>query len=311
MKRIGFWFLATVVCIVLPAVVAEFGANLLSPAPKDEFLAKALIYVIGFQFTLAISLAFNWELERGQISRSISIATQSAVVERIQTAIDGGLIKLFVTNLPGTDVAAIFRELADMIATRLRNIDPPMLTASSVFLRDQIGIALNNHDAVLGSGFVVDIEQHLRTTRHLCARYPSYLQIQRRAFKAPEEWTADWLRFLEEMSKKDIEKKYIVLASAAELKAEKEKLESMRSILTANGFKFGVCNSASVTDSTGGSILTVGVIEVFGGQIIKIGDLPEGRYQGGIKLNMLLLDGQKQRDILGLAQLVEKLSENI
>lgn len=309
MKRILFWIGVAVACFVIPAVVAEYSAHYISSSSSRDFLMKALVYVISFQFTLAMSLALNWELERGQISKSIADTTQAVIISRIEEAIDGGLIKLFVKGQTGTDVAALFRNLAEMMASRLRETGPEMLQASAVFLQDQIATALSNYDELLGEGLSVDIAQHLQTTRHLCTRYPSYLQIQRRAFQAPEEWTAGWLHFLDEISKSGIKKKYIVLASAAELNSQTEKLESMRSYLTNHGFEFAICNTADIIDSTGGAMLTDGVIEIFGDRIIKIGDLPEGRYQGGIKLRMLLLDGEKRRDVLNLVGLVQLLSK--
>ncbi len=301
------WIATVAAVFIVPALVMEAVLSAFAIGSLDRDAARFLIYLVGLQLTISLAFILEWRLASAKTLSGLTAGVKASLDSNIRNSIDSGIVGHFIDRRNGSAVSEIFAHVATVLLDRLKDRPAELLEACSPFIEAEIALALQHVDDSLGAGAKVDIAEHLRVTRYLCDRSTSYLQIQRRAFSVPEEWTREWVAFIEEMSRKNIIKTYIVLAPVAELKADSAKLDSMKKYLRARGFRFGTCNFHEVADVTGGGV-PKGVIEVFGNGIIKIAELPAGKYQGGIKLTMTISDTKRNAEVAQCADLVERLT---
>jgi hypothetical protein len=90
---------------------------------------------------------------------------------------------------------------------------------------------------------------------------------------------------------------YVVLMPRQEIDAQFAKLDSMERFLTKASWSFKVCDLEDVLDSLGGVLPTDWNLDVFEEKVVKLQELPAGRYQGGVTLRMRLFELHQQPDL--------------
>jgi hypothetical protein len=308
MKQILLWLTISILCILISGGVTELVAIyidvFLSPVNAKR-LIETLTFLFSLQFTLILGVSFQWFMERHEIVQKFSTTVRDLIEANLSQALEKSTLSFFIREKNGSEVSRVFSRVAQNILERLRERSPTILDAASILFESQVSLSLKHLDDLLSAGTPVDILDHLKTTRYLCTKYTSYLQIQRRAFFAPDEWTKEWCGFVDGLAKSPISKKYVVVLPANEIETDAAKLRSMEKYLSSRGFQFGVCDLKEIADSIAGTIPTEAVVEVFGGDLFKLAELPHGKYQGGIHLRVCMFEGHRRPDILSFARSVE------
>ncbi len=273
-------------------------------------LTKVLSFFSIFLFMTGADLMVNIRAETNNYKKEISDSISTSLITNAGMAIDNSLLRVI---WPGLDVNP--KSLLRIIAiTRsliypLTKISGRLLDAYSVVIERDIHAYAENIQKLGSDGFSVDIADHIETSKRLARDANSYVQIQRKTFLVPDEWTSEWRFFVDWMSQHSIPSKYIVLIDEETLIKNKAKLESMNKFLTQRRWSFLYCNLDHVKDSLGGKLPTEDNVEVFDNEILKIQGLPKGVYQGGIKLNMRFLELAKNDDFRRFLQTISNFSQ--
>jgi hypothetical protein len=186
-----------------------------------------------------------------------------------------------------------------------------LLPAYSVILERSASQVADRLRELAGKGVEVDLFDHLETTRRLIGRSQSYIQIQRKAFLVPDEWTVEWMRLVDEIARGGTKCQYIVLMTKPAMQSELVKLRSMCAYLTKRKFIFALCDEYAVLDALGGKMPTKGNVEVFDDTVVKLQSVPDGQYQGGITLNMVLNDLREREDLRRFVAAVTRLAQKM
>ncbi|MBE9116535.1 hypothetical protein IQ249_11555 [Lusitaniella coriacea LEGE 07157] len=312
------WLLASIFLFVLSAIVSWFmpnGVNLISQLFGQEVypitpLIRLFSFMFSFLFLIGIEVIIWVRVEIGNFKKEIPFLLTNKIILSTREVVDNAILKLFVNSLKDRpqNIKAIHKILEEF-ANPLIEL-PSEVLDSYLIVIEGFARRFNEYIKNLGQdGCHVNLREHLETTKWLAAKSQTYLQIQRKAFKAPDEWTNQWCQLLDWLQKRRISCEYIVLMDRESLENEKEKIQSMNMYLSQRGFIFKYCILEDVEDSLGGTLPTEENIEVFNNKIVKLQAIPIGGYKGGITIKMTLFDINTRDKIRRLVNYVTDFAE--
>ncbi len=271
-----------------------FGGSDLSITSTDRLLS----FFVVFMFLTAVDLMIWLRGEIRALRESIPLAVRRVLLADTSTALDGSLLQVMFDGFRAnpanhSHMVTLLRSFFVVMA----RVPSNLLAGYSVILERSIQTLDKSLHQLAGEGLVGDIRDTVEITKRLAERSQSYLQIQRRAFRVPEEWTKEWMQLVEALGKQSIACEYIVLLPRDRLDVDLAKLESMDAYLTGHNWRFRYCEVEAVLNSLGGALPTDRVVEVFDNRIAKLQELPDGRYRGGIKLKMTVIDLEQRGDV--------------
>ncbi len=296
MRRWLVIFIATAVVSLaagwlLPDGLNELAKTLHQPKVPEDPLTKFLSALTVFLIAMSIDV-LTWL--RGQ-----SLETTETIARAVEAgsarAAEQAVIRAVVPGAASThdDVAAQATLIAEF-ATTLARVPPGLLRGYAVLMETALAQIADDLRAVSspGKGIKADVQQHLEITRRLTRNGHSFVQVNRRAFRVPDEWTQEWIDLVDELGHRDgMTKEYIVLMPAAELEVAAVEIDGMRTYLRRRDWLLRCCEVERVRDALRGAIPTEANIDVYDGRFAKLQSPPPGgRYRGGIELDLGLVD---------------------
>jgi hypothetical protein len=274
-------------------LAARLGQQTLTVTATERLLAAMVV----FMFTVSLQLVIAVRSETKSLRDDLPIAVERVLLAKTATAVDDTLLRLMIDGLDASPMSLVHtrRLIRSMVATLARaNIH--LRDAHAIVLERAVSDASRKVEHLTSDGLEADIADHLEVTRRIADGASTYLQIQRRAFLVPDEWTQEWIRFTKQLAASGTNCEYIVVLDKASAVADIRKLESMDRLLTDHGWTFRVCDLRDVLDSFGGVLPTEWNLEVINNEVVKLHEIP-GRYQGGIMPRMLLFDLAQKSDL--------------
>jgi hypothetical protein len=278
---------------------------------QPEVPTSALTRFFSFLLVFVISAGFEslvWVRRQTMVTAErVTEAVERGVVLGVVAAAESAVLRSAVPYAAGTPGdASIVGHLLKTFGTLLAAIPPGLLAGYSVMLENGLATLRNDVDAVASPGLKISIREHLEITRRLAREAKTFTQINRRAYLAPQQWTQEWLHLVDELGARDLATEYIVLMSAKDLAARTVEIESMREYLTEHRWMFKCCEIEQVRDALGGRIPTEANVDVYDSRVAKLQTPPEGRYRGGIELDMTLADLDHRPDLLSFVMAVRQ-----
>jgi hypothetical protein len=242
-----------------------------------------------FVFTASLQLLLFVRTEIQNLKAEIPVVIDRVLTEKTGPALDYSLLRILLNSLDNDSrslpqIQALLRALS----VALSNSHPDLRGAHSLVLERAVVAASLQAEKLGTDGLEADILDHLEVTRRLSEDAKAYVQIQRRAFRVPGEWTQEWMRLARQLSDKNIPCTYILLMQRSDLTRERDRVESMSRFLSRLGWHFDFCDLGDVLDAFGGKLPTECNIEIIDNRIVKLHEIPTGRYQGGVQLKMFL-----------------------
>jgi hypothetical protein len=270
---------------------------------QEEIPTTPLVHF--FCFAMAFFLTLGTELllwSRRHTADAIESITR-AVKEGLATG-TAAAMKLAVVRsiLPhhDADAAQTSRsiELLTAYADVLATIPQPMLNGYSVLVEDGLARMESDLRSVASTGLEVNIQRHVEITRRLTAEARSFLQINRKSFLVPDEWTQEWLDLVDELgARAKLEKHYTVLMGSEDLRRHRDEIAGMAAYLDQRGWQLSTCSLEKVSDGLGSSVPTMANLDVYDGRFAKLQSPPEGRYRGGVRLEMTLVELDRRPEL--------------
>lgn len=316
--RNSAWILSSIIIFIISTFVSWFipeGLNLLSQSLRQEtyeitpFVRYSSI-IVGFLFTVGIEMLVWLKQEVKATKKEIIKSVTETISNDIQREVSASTLSLILKSLRNSPESAfLIQKSVKDFAEPFTRISPDILYANSVVVECYIKKFNEDIKNLNSDGCSVSLREHLETTKLLLSTSKSYLQIQRKAFDAPNEWTNQWCQLVDDFKDSKCKKEYVVLMDQQSLVNERAKIESMKKYLEQRGFSFKCCFLKDVLDSLGGNLPTESNLEVFDEKIVKLQDLPSGNYQGGIRLKMTLFDIAERDSVHRLINYVNNFSK--
>lgn len=284
-----------------------FGQDIYPVTP----LIRLFTFMFAFLFMIGIEMIIWIRVEIETFKKEIPCLLTDKLMVSTKEAVENSLIQLILKSLKDKpDNINTINKILEEFTEPISKLSSDILDAYSIIIESFVN-RFNEDIKNLGQdGCHVNLREHLETTKWLTAKSRNYLQIQRKAFLVPDEWTNQWCQFLNLLQKRKIYCEYIVLMDRQSLINEKNKLESMNIYLSQRGFIFKVCVLEDVQDSLGGTLPTEENIEVFDKKIVKLQAIPSGGYKGGVTIKMTLFEISKRDKIRRFVDCVSHFSEN-
>lgn len=302
--------LSAVLSLFLPNgfnwLMALFGENPVVITPT----IRLYWFLFIFLFLRGVETTFWARSEFTRLFAKFSNSFDESITRKLDDLLSRSLLRFFWPSVgTNSEQFLLLSNRFHTLMSPLVSIHASLLPAYSVLIERRIQEFENQISRISTTGCTADIATHIAISRRLTADASAYLQIQRRAFRAPEEWTQEWCEFVTDLSRQRISCQYIVLADRTLLVAERERLCSMEKYLRERRFVFGFCDAKHVEDSLGGTLPTDDVVEVFDNNAVKLAALPEGKYRGGIHLNLILTRLAQRDDLRKMVECVVRGSE--
>jgi hypothetical protein len=258
--------------------------------PLVRFFCLAMTFFASASIELLIWMRQRSAETLSALNRAVESGLEAGVSDAVSNVVLRAILPSTSTTPEGVeDNARLLSAYTNLLAT----VPPRLLGGYSVLIES--GVAKVDHDlrAVASTGLEVNIQRHVEITRRFTARAHSFLQINRKAFDVPEQWTQEWLDLVEELGSRDLKSEYIVLMTSDKLDESKSQLNRMGLYLEARDWTFRCCSLEKVRDALGGVIPTEANLDIYDGEVAKLQAPPQGEYVGGIKLNLRLLELQR------------------
>jgi hypothetical protein len=309
--RNSAWILSSIIIFIISTFVSWFipeGLNLLSQSLRQKtyeitpFVRYSSI-IVGFLFTVGIELLVWLKQEVKATKKEIIKSVTETISNDIQREVSASTLSLILKSLRNSPESAfLIQKSVKDFAEPFTRISPDILYANSVVVECYIKKFNEDIKNLNSDGCSVSLREHLETTKLLLSTSKSYLQIQRKAFDAPNEWTNQWCQLVDDFKDSKCKKEYVVLMDEQSLVNERAKIESMKKYLEQRGFSFKCCFLKDVLDSLGGNLPTESNLEVFDEKIVKL-------HQGGIRLKMTLFDIAERDSVHRLINYVNNFSK--
>jgi hypothetical protein len=278
----------------LNALARLAGQSTLTLNPIERLLSAMVIFL----FTVTLQLLLFVRSEIQDLRKDIPNVIEGALAEKAGSALDYSLLRVLLNGLDTKPESLLHvRTLLRSVSTALSNAHPDTRQAHTLMLERAITAAALEVNKLGTSGLEADLMNHLEVTRRLTEDARTYVQIQRRVFMVPDEWTQEWLRIVRTLSEQKTSCTYIVVIDRSELIKERKRTESMNRFLSRQGWQFKFCDLRDVLDTFGGQLPTDWNVELIDDKVIKLHEIPSGRYQGGTMLKMLLFSFDPRSDL--------------
>lgn len=206
------------------------------------------------------------------------------------------LVRAILPQTAGSEEAAAeSARLLRNFGTLLQSVPAHLLPGFGVLIRKGIDRTGRDLEAVANHGLNVDVEEHLQITRRLAGSNRGFLQIQRRAFNVPADWTQEWIDLVDEFGKRSPTPEYIVLMRATELEAARAKVHEMSEYLSTRGWSFKCCELDRVEEILGQGGPTDN-LDVYGEIAVKLHPPADG-YRNRPNFDLRLVDLAGQADL--------------
>ena len=287
--------------ILLSAIIAWFTPDVFNSlslllsldkieiAPLTRFLSAGFGAAIGFVVSGHLSQKRNFDTAILNLRLSI----KSEVTSSLETAIDKSVVPLLL-DIKSNDPRNL-HQISILLGPLIRYFAVKgygMNTANHVIAMEQIKELQKQLDLLNSEGLTVNLDLHLKTTQNLVEKCSEqYVQIHRHVLDVSIDWSSDWIRFLEQLSKRDIRRTYILLISEKELEDKKTLIENMNKKIRNYNFAFKICTIESLKTTYGQvDLLKYDAIEVFDETVIKTQQFVDGKYIEGSKIKMKILN---------------------
>lgn len=256
-------------------------------------------FAMAFFLTLGIELLLWTRRQTSATIQGVGEAVESGLAAGVSGAIRQAVVQSILPHRDGTAAQASRNaQLLSAYADVLSTIPPPMLDGYSVLVEGGLGRMESDLRAVAGVGLEVDIQRHVEITRRLTSDARSFLQINRKTFKVPDEWTQEWLDLVDELgARASLSKQYIVLMGEADLDDRRHEIAEMAAYLEERGWQMSACSLEKVRDGLGSSVPTPANLDIYDGRFAKLQSPPQGRYRGGIRLEMTLVELERRPEL--------------
>jgi hypothetical protein len=291
---VGGWF--------LPRGLNLLGGKPIPDDPLVRFLAAAVLFGLSTAVSVMLWAHSRAELTAAELDRTL----RDGLHEQGREIMESAVFRALLPQAANTQrEAAILGEMVRRYGQLVAEIPKGLLSAYFVLVEAELAELTEEVRAISSSaGKPVTIRQHLQITRRLVEDHGSFLQINRRAFNAPEEWTHEWLGLVHDLGAAGISPEYVVLMRQGDLDNAAAALASMDAYLPAHGWRFRYCSTEEVEESLGGRLPTVWNVDVYGGRIAKLQRPPEGKYRGGIQLDLRLVMLEEAQELRTFIQAV-------
>jgi hypothetical protein len=307
------WIFATAVVAAVTTLGGWYiidGLNVIADLlgkPKAPVNAETRAYSSIALFLAGVALeVVVWS--RGKIDESVAETmqrVQASLDDGVHRAVEDAVLQSLLPTGPEVDRGSRFIGLSKTFVALVADVPASLLPGYSVILEAklaELSVTLRDFER---SGAQVNVFGHLEMTRRFSETASSFLQINRRAFHAPSEWTQEWCSFVAEMGRRDVMSEYIVLMSQADLIKHAPQIKSMDSYLRARRWTMGVCMVEDVMDALGGHLTTPSNVDVYDARVAKLQTPPnDGRYQGGIDLDLRLVELSRDQELASFVRTV-------
>jgi len=213
------------------------------------------------------------------------------IKDEIKNVLRSGIGQAIFPALDSTGQPRVGPYLYDLFSDYInknKSISSEVFLAKVALLTEVFNGLNDNLETLSDSGIRVNIRGHLRVTRALLQNAPVYMQLQTNCALEPDIWTVEWKQFVDEISKQNIIKKYILVGSQNDFSKYRKQMLKVASYLRARNFYVGFCDTKHLSDALGEGHLVNNVVEFFGGDVIKTVSPYEGVYSGGKEANMII-----------------------
>lgn len=280
------------------------------PHPAPSATERLLSTMVVFLFTSTLQLILFVRSEVRNLREAVPDIVGTALADQTGAALDSSLLRIMLEGVnTNSSTLAQTRLISRSIANILGRAHAYLRDAEAVVIERAISNLSHEVELLSHDGLQVDIRDHIEISRRLSANSNTYLQIQRKTFLVPQEWTREWMDFASRLPASGTKCQYIVLVDESTLVSDRLKLESMNRFLSKAGWNFSYCALQDILDSLGGILPTEWNVEVIDGKVVKLQELATSRYQGGIKLRLLLFTLSQRNDLGNFASVVVRYSK--
>jgi hypothetical protein len=282
------------------------------PEVPETALVHFFCFAMAFFASASVELLIWMRQRTTQALEDLDEVVRSGLEAGVPDAVSNAVLRTVLPNTSGSregaeDNARLLFAYANLLAT----VPPRLLSGYSVLIED--GVAQVEHDlrSVASTGLEVNIQRHVEITRRLTARAHAFVQINRKAFDVPRQWTQEWLDLVEELGARDLNSEYIVLMTSEALAEADLQLRSMAKYLESRNWNFRCCAVEKVRDALGGLIPTEANLDIYDAEIAKLQSPPKGEYVGGVKLNLQLLELQRHPEVAHYIDVVRQYARSL
>jgi hypothetical protein len=292
---------------VIPDGLNRLAHVLGQPSATVDSTERLLSSMVVFLFTVSLQLMLFVRSEIRALQEQVPRSIDNALAQQTGPALDNSLLRVILDGIDSNPsglrhTQALLRSIARVLA----RAHSYLRDAEAVIIERAVANAGREIELLSHEGLEVDIRDHIEVSRRLAEDAKSYLQIQRKVFLVPQDWTGEWMRFVASLPPRGTKCEYIVLRDVASMAHERKKLESMNDYLTKVGWNFYYCDLQDVLDSFGGILPTDWNLEIIDNKIAKLQDMRADKYQGGIKLRMLLYPLAERTDLQNFVHVVSQ-----
>jgi len=292
---------------LLPSGLNAVAGGLGQPEVPETALVHFFCFAMAFFASGSVELLIWMRQRTTQALDDLDEVVRSGLEAGVPDAVSNAVLRTVLPNTSGSregaeDNARLLFAYTNLLAT----VPPRLLSGYSVLVEDGVAQVEQDLRSVASTGLEVNIQRHVEITRRLTVRAHAFLQINRKAFDVPRQWTQEWLDLVDELGARDLNSEYIVLMSSEGLAGADLQLRSMADYLEARNWNFRCCAVEKVRDALGGLIPTEANLDIYDGEIAKLQSPPEGEYVGGVKLNLQLLELQRHPEIAHFIDVVRQ-----
>jgi hypothetical protein len=287
MKDVGGWFLKICVAFIISILftksvrffISQVGFSL---AGDTSAQLEISAFFSSLLCSLGVSIAMQGRKDRRDLINESTKQTKQTVSDTINESLSLALFGKLHPSLLGSQIIQSFRSL--MLKANSGAEETGAIVAA--FLEHKLLENSRQIDELFAGGVDLPVSDHVAMTEKLASQFGDYVQIQRKAFLVPNEWTSEWLSLVERLSATKTRSQYILVASSEMIESERAKIISMAKYLAKMKINFKVCELSKLTDACGADHGEGFTVEIFGSKVVKLVSTPEGKYRGGVKLKL-------------------------
>jgi hypothetical protein len=313
-RRWFFGFVASFLVSLVLGLVLPKGLNALArplnearipDAPVVHFFAFALVFVTTAGFDTMLWFRQRVVEDRELLLETLIDGLEVSSARAVDQAIRQGLLPgVRQTPRQGVQVNRLLGSVGSLVSS----VPADLLPGIALVIEDGLARVADDVAVVAAGGLSVTINQHIAIARALAEGATSFVQVNRRAFVVPEQWTSEWLSFVDDLGQRAIRREYIVLMPAEQLRQSRAEISSMAEYLRERAWRLKLCELEPLADSLGGTIPTTANLDIYDDRIVKLQTPPSGEYRGGIRLRMEIVELATRPELLRFANAVKQFS---
>lgn len=274
MRSSGRWIAEIIVVAVVAIAFGWVVTHLLSflfPGGKPT-RAESVIVALYLALVGIVIEVIRWGHDSVEgASRSVERVLDNELTAAAEKAVRGAILRSIIPSGNSDPVnARIHFAIVENYLKQVEHWPPLVQRASGVLARRHLAAWRGEMDDLTGPrGIELKMDESARMSASMMDSGTKYLVIERAPCDPEQTWSPGFLKFIDGIGSADFEKKFVLLASAADLERDDQRELYLREeeYLRRHGFKVYFCDERSVHKELGTTDIPTQNFEVFSDQV--------------------------------------------